>query len=342
VKRIFKNKKAIVLALVTIVVFGSCTFFHGFATYFNVVYLAQKHLDQYEDMVSAEATTQNGAVAAAYTHHWLEEELLSYKVRRQQGPPIVAFPLTSKPKTSALKGNASIHLDSAVILGSKVLADPKPTKYVEDALFIVGKALYYKGDFAGAKRKFYELLFKYPDTHYADETGMLLAETLVASGQTDSATASLQSILQKESGKDKQLRSEIHKTFADLLVSSSYDNYEHAAAELKTAEDGISGNALAQLEYDRGRLFFVIGHWADAEEAFRNASKEANDNTFQGEALAGLGETERREKKFSDAKATFTEVVTKTRYAPTKPAASYELAYTIDAEQRANAENDLR
>ncbi|HYM20261.1 MAG TPA: tetratricopeptide repeat protein [Candidatus Kapabacteria bacterium] len=330
------------LALCVVLVFGSCTFFRGFATYFNIVYLAQKHLDAYEELIGAEATTQNGAVAAAYTHHWMEEELLSYKIRRREGPPISAFLLVSKPKVSILKGAASSHLDSAVILGSKVLADPKPTKYVEDALFIVGKALYYKNDYAGAKRKFYELLYKYPDTHYADETGMLLAETLVSSGQPDSATASLETILKKESGKDKQLRSEIHKTFADLLVSSSYDSYEHAAAELKTAEDGISGNALAQMEYDRGRLFFVTEHWSDAEDAFRNASAATNDNTFKGEALAALGETLRREQKYDEAKATFTEVTTKTRYAPTKPSSSFELAYTTDFQERTKANGNLR
>ena len=35
-------------------------------------------------------------------------------------------------------------MDSAIILGSKILADKKGNKYQEDALFVVGKAEFYK------------------------------------------------------------------------------------------------------------------------------------------------------------------------------------------------------
>ncbi|MBS1904594.1 MAG: tetratricopeptide repeat protein [Bacteroidetes bacterium] len=331
---------ATILLLTAIV--GSCTFFRNFTTYFNVLYLAQWHLDQYESLVSAESSTQNGAIAAAYTHHWMEEELLSYEVRRKQGPPVIAFPLVCKPKTTILKGAASMHLDSAVILGSKVLAASKPTKYTEDALFIVGKALYYKSDYAGAKRKFYELLYRYPDTKYANETGMYLSESLVATGQADSATTSLEEILKKETSGDKELRSQIHKTFADLLVSSSYDNYERAADELKQAEEGISGNEFAQMEYDRGRLLFVTGHFDLAEQAFANAASATNDNTFQGEALSGEGEAQRRQKKYDAARQTFEQIVEKSRFAPTHPAANFELAYTVDMTERDAHAGELR
>src|ERR1043165_8378777 len=131
------RQKAIgfVLLITGVFVLGSCGFFRNFTTYFNVVYLAQKHLDLYEEQLKGEAVTKDAAVAAAFTHHWMEEELITYEIRRKHGPPVIAFPLVSKPKVSLLKGSASAHLDSAVILGSKVLADKKPSKYIEDALF---------------------------------------------------------------------------------------------------------------------------------------------------------------------------------------------------------------
>ncbi len=333
------NWKAVLVASLLLV---SCSTFRNVTTYFNVLYLAQKHLDIYEEQLSAESSTQNAAVATAYTHHWLEEEYQTYLIRRKHGVPIVAFNLVSKPKVALIKGAASQHLDSAIILGSKILADKKPTKYVEDALFIVGKALFYKNDYEGSKRKFYELLYRYPDTKYTDQTGMLLAESLVETGQTDSATASLETILKHETSSEVKLRSDIHKTFADLLVSSSYDTYDRATEELLLAEQGLSGLAYSQLEFDRGRLFFVSGKWEKAEQAFRNAVATSTDITFQGEAMSGLAESLRRQNKFDETKKTFSEVVTKTRYAPTAPSSQYELTYTTDLEVRTKVQNVIR
>ncbi len=335
-------RKTIIAGAIGCLLISSCTFFRSFTTYFNVLYLAQKHLEQYEEIIKTEPTTQNGAVNAAFTHHWLEEELISYKIRRKRGTPIVPFVLMSKPKTSIIKGAASTHLDSAVILGSKVLAEKKPNKYEEDALFVVGKALYYKQNYEGAKRKFYELLYKYPKTEYAEETAMLLAESQVQTGQIDSATISLRQMLSSESSGRTLFRSDVHKSFADLLVSSSYDNYLEAAKELQLAEEGITGEPYAQLEYDRGRLFFLMEQWPQAEQAFRNALAAAADNTFQGEIMTGLAETLRHEEKYEEARSTFSSVISKTRYASSQPAAQYELAYTIELEEKKAANDNFR
>jgi TolA-binding protein len=171
---------------------------------------------------------------------------------------------------------------------------------------------------------------------------MFLAESQVETGEVDSATGSLEGILKREGNSNKTLRSEIHKTFADLLVTSSYDNYDHAADELKLAEDGASSDDDAKLEYDRGRLYFVTKKWDAAETAFRNASSLTSDNTFQGEALTALAETLRHKAQYADAKNVFTEVTSKTRYASSQPAAQYEFAYTIDLEARSKAPGNLR
>ncbi|HET9135486.1 MAG TPA: hypothetical protein VFO76_02520, partial [Candidatus Kapabacteria bacterium] len=88
------------LLVVSVATLGSCGFFRNFTTYFNVLYLAQRHLDLYEEQLKGEAVTKDAAVAAAFTHHWMEEELLTYEIRRKHGPPVVAFSLVSKPKVS--------------------------------------------------------------------------------------------------------------------------------------------------------------------------------------------------------------------------------------------------
>jgi TolA-binding protein len=320
----------------------SCAFFHNFTTYFNVVYLARQHLDIYEEQLQKDQVAQNGAVAVITTHRWLEEEYQARQIfKRRTG---LIMPLSSFNKTAALTTHSGniMHLDSAIILGSKVLADKKETKYVEDALFIVGKSQYYKNDFAGAKRKFNELLFRYPETKYGTEVGMLLARSMMATNQFDTATTAIGSVLKnaEKSGNTKDI-SEAHKAYSELVLESTPDSLSLAAEQLRLAEQGLGADAASKLSYERGTLYFLDGKWNDAEQAFRATIEKSSDASTQGEALVGLGETLRREKKFDEAKQVFQSVIQKVRYANSHPPAQYENAYTIDLQARNAVGDDL-
>src|ERR1051325_2064824 len=135
----FTRKNISFLFLAFILVSSSCTPFHNFTTYFNVVYLAQQHLDIYEDQMQKEQVAQNGAIAAITTHRWLDEEYLARQLYKKRTG--LAMPMTSAARASGSSNSnraiGLVHLDSAIILGRQVLADKKETKYVEDALFIV-------------------------------------------------------------------------------------------------------------------------------------------------------------------------------------------------------------
>ncbi len=321
----------------------SCTFFRNFTTYFNVVYLAQQHLSIYEDQLQNDQVAQNGAVAAITTHRWLDEEYQSRQIyKRRTG---LAMPLASLNKTNVSTNRSAntTHLDSAIILGSKVLADKKETKYIEDALYIVGKAQYYKNDFAGAKRKFNELLFRYPDTKYGTEVGMLMARAMMATNQYDTATTAIGKVLARaEKTGDQTDISEAHKAYAELVLASTPDSLSVAADQLRLAEQGLSSDAVSRLSYERGALYFLDGKWGMAEEAFRYTLNKSSDASMQGEALVGLGEALRREKKFVEAKQVFQSILQKSRYANSHPPAQYENGYTVDLEAREAVSNDLK
>ena len=333
----------ILLILGLSVIVASCTFFRNFTTYFNVVYLAQQHLDIYEEQMQKDLVAQSGAAAAITTHRWLDEEYQArqlYKKRTGLAMPIASF---NKTTISTNRSGSTLHLDSAIILGSKVLADKKETKYIEDALFIVGKSQYYKNDFAGAKRKFNELLFRYPNTKYGTEVGMLLARSMMATNQFDTATAAIGNVLKsaEQSGDNADI-SEAHKAFAELVLASSPDSLSEAADQLRLAEKGLSSDAASRLSYERGTLYFLDGKWSDAEKAFRSTLDKSSDASVQGEALVGLGETLRREKKYSEAKQVFQGILQKVRYSNSYPPAQYEYTYTVDLEAGSAVGDDLR
>jgi len=342
-----KKNSFILPVLILSVIIASCTFWRGFTTYFNVIYLAQQHLDIYEEGLQKEQTAQNGAAAVITTHRWLDEEYLARQLFKKRTG--LAMPLSSLSKSSANsitstnKIITSVHLDSAIILGSKVLADKNPSKYVEDALFIIGKAQYYKNDFSGAKRKFNELLLRYPDTKYGTEVGMLMARSMMASNEYDTATIALGKVMKnaEQSGNDKQI-SETHKAYAELILVATPDSLSSAAEELLLAEKGLSTADASKLSYQRGTLYFLAGKWDDAEKAFRETLDKSPDATVQGEASVSLGETLRREKKYAEAKQTFQDVLKKSRYGNSHPSAQYEYAYTADLEARDAVSGDMK
>jgi len=350
ITKLRRKNPIILLFLLLSVLSLSCTFYRGFTTYFNVIYLARQHLEIYEEGLQKEQTPPTGVAAVTAmltTHHWLEEEYFArqlFKKRTGLSMPVAAVTknATSTNLSAIARGN-STHLDSAIILGSKVLADPKPTKYVEDALFIIGKAQYYKNDFAGAKRKFNELLFKYPDTKYGSEVGMLMARTLMATNEFDTATAALGKVLKKaEQSGNKTDLSEAHKAYAELVLASTPDSLSLAAEELLLAEQGLNPAQASHLSYQRGELYFLDGKWTEAEKAFRQTIDKTPDAVMQGEAYVALGETLRREKKFTEAEQIFRDVLQKVRYLNSHSAAQYEYAYTLDLEAREAVQNDLR
>lgn len=67
--------------------------------------------------------------------------------------------------------------ETAIKKASKVLSEHPTSKWVDDALFVIGKSFYYLGEFAKGERKFRELLSNFPDSKYADESRFFLGKS---------------------------------------------------------------------------------------------------------------------------------------------------------------------
>jgi len=70
----------------------------------------------------------------------------------------------------ALPTVAKSHYDIAITKSSKVLAYYPESKYVDDALFLLGMCFYRTGEYSKAVRKFDELLEAFPKSQYAAES----------------------------------------------------------------------------------------------------------------------------------------------------------------------------
>ena len=327
---------------ILLVCVSGCVFWHNFSTYFNTIYLAQTHLDAYETQQKAIVPTNPNGAIAVLNHRWFDEE---YEVRGralQEGNPDPVAPIFSE-SLNATKQINNMHLDSAIILGSKVLADKKGSKYREDALFIVGKAQFYKNDFAGAQRKFNELLYHYPDTKYGVEVQVLLARSMLANRQLDSVQSSLENAMAYGvKSENKQALSEVHQAYAEYNYAKSKDSLTAVANELHKAEEGLSGEELARLAYEEGEVDYLNGDWLNAERAFRTVYESSKDDWLTGEGHVAHALALRSEGKFDDARLELQAVMTRVKFGGSHAAARYELAYTEDLAARKAVGEDLK
>lgn len=330
------------LTLLVLLGVGGCQSYRNFTTYFNVIYDARRHLETYEEKLAENPGSQSGAVATVTVHRWLDEEYETRRIYIRRNGMAPEVKLQTQPQTAVANrtGNQK-HLDSAIILGSKVLADKHQSEFIEDALYLIGKAMYYKNDYSGAKRKFNELLYKYPNTEYAPEVGMLLARTLVSAKQLDTAeTAVLRAAA--VAGKDKNTAADVHRLYAELLAAKYPDSLARAAGELKKAEELSEGNDAARLAYERGALFYLDGNWDEAEKAFGDAISKAGDAFLEGEARIAHAQALMRLRKFDEAQTELDGVLAKTRFGSNYPPAHFQLTVNIEEEARAASRNQIR
>src|SRR5690348_4026390 len=125
-----RDKASWLLTILLLGAFG-CQSYRNFTTYFNVIYDARRHLEAYEDKLGENPGAQNGAIATVTVHRWLDEE---YETRRlyikRNGYAQAPKSMGQSAATSVANRTGNLkHLDSTIILGSKVLADKHPSEY---------------------------------------------------------------------------------------------------------------------------------------------------------------------------------------------------------------------
>lgn len=333
----FSSRPPAMIGLLLLLAFTStgCTAWRNFSTYFNTLYLAQQHLDRYEDQMGNPPPAPTSAVAVTQ-RRWLDEEYESRLIAARNGQQLKITPSFVRNITGTaprMSGNTT-HLDSAIILGSIVLSK-KGVKYAEDALFIIGKAQYYKNDFTGAKRKFLELLSQYPNTEYAAEAQTFLARAMIATGKLDTASAALTSAMElAERSGDKEAIAAAQRAQAEYLYGRNSDDLDAMRESLLRAEENLDGHEAAQMAFESGAIAYLAGKWDAAEQAFARAADKSEQDYFTGEARIAHAMALRRLGRFAEAKRELAEVSEKNVFLLSKPAARYEYALTVELEER--------
>jgi TolA-binding protein len=192
---------------------------------------------------------------------------------------------------------AETKYEEAIKKASKVLTFHPKSKWVDDALFLIGRAYYNMEEYAKAERKFKELLASFPKSKLAEECRYYMSLCQYKSGSEEDAVQSLQSIVESEKA-DKKKRAEAAFMLGEIY--SGREEYDDAIANYRHLVENYQKDTLAPVAQARiGESFWLKEDYAEAKQAFVQVEKyhPKSDDLFEsrfrsGECCYSLGEFE--------------------------------------------------
>jgi len=160
--------------------------------------------------------------------------------------------------------------EDAITKSSDILRKHPNSKWVDDAIMIIGKAWFFTLNFAGAEEKFNDILQL--DSPLKDEANFWLARTLIASGAYEEASTHLQAILSSED-LNRRWEPRYRLALAELYVQS--ENWGEAAIELETGLQEIRDKDLAaRAQFLEGQVLEQLERYADAVAAYDRVQRQ--------------------------------------------------------------------
>ncbi|WP_457652097.1 type IX secretion system periplasmic lipoprotein PorW/SprE [Rhodocaloribacter sp.] len=175
------------------------------------------------------------------------------------------LPIFSDPD----RPSKSKDFEDAIKKSADVLRKHPDSKWVDDALLLIGKSYFYQQNYVGAEEKFQEVIEMESDLE--DEAHFWLARTLIASQAYDEAAAHLQVSLARE-GLDKKWASLLHLALGELYVKRA--NWEAAASELEQGLEHTPDKIVAaRAQFLLGQVYETMGRYEDAVAAYKRVKK---------------------------------------------------------------------
>ncbi len=141
--------------------------------------------------------------------------------------------LDSLAITPPVSASVKDRLNKSIERASKIIQFHKNSKFIDQAVLLIGKSYYFMGDYFNAERKFNEFLSKLSSSEYADEAILYLGRTRIKLGKYDEGKQILSQLA--KSSTDNEIKS---LTMRDLgILSFNKGNIQDAINDFKVSID---------------------------------------------------------------------------------------------------------
>jgi tetratricopeptide (TPR) repeat protein len=266
-----------VILLLTAILSNGCGVYNNLTTYFNTFYNAQ-HLfaDAVDEMNRSPQKDRDTNYFASYL----------------------------VPQGSATK------FDSVIVKCSKIIQYHADTKYVSEAIFMIGQCYYYQKENESAIKKFQELISNFPKDDNVIPAKLWFAKTEYLDRKPDAAMTIVDALIPEthEAGKsDIELEAALLK--AQIYVDRK--EYDLAADEYAKAVDiGGDGSLRAMAQFQLASTYEINEKYDQAATAYRDVLKYDADPQLEfksqyhyGTMLANTGKYTSALNLFNDLKS---------------------------------------
>ena len=254
-----------------------------------------------------------------------EEEVLQARKEYSSRPP-GDKPFTAPP-SARTKFTASIEKNS------KLLSFYPNSKWVDDALMMIGKAYYYIDDNVKAERKFLELLAKYPESEFTNEANLLLGIGYLRQKKIDQGIKKLEGLFDATVEDDEEIAGKASFELGEYYYSqNSFDLAEKYYSQALPLISDEAQQAFAQ--YQIGLCYNNLEQYTKAEEAFARVDDFESEYNLQFRAMLARLKAMVLQKKFTEALDAFTAMLDDTKNSDFYGTIHLEIANTLSAQGR--------
>ncbi len=170
---------------------------------------------------------------------------------------------------------------------SKILELYPNSKYVDDAVMILGECFYYKAEYVKAERKFEELITYFPTSPFFASAQLWFGKTKIKLKDYLGARFTLQEVV-NNSGFKKDLRDEAQFHLGEIQFEQGY--FLEAEREYKKAAEAADNKGIKSRAYFQlGKSQIKIQDYPQAVESFQQTIKNSSDKRFVFDAKLNLG-----------------------------------------------------
>ena len=282
-----------------------------FRAYYNTFYNAEEH---FKDGVSS-----------------LQERPLRSNLQQ----PVRIHPPPATTENESFK--------QAIQKSASILKRHKQSKWVDDALLLMGKSYYYLQQFSAALDRFEQVAELSTDKDIKQQAAIWKGRTLLDQNAFEEGISYLGQVVQEyPPGWSVQTIAELQTLLGEH--HAMLENWGEAAGYLSTAIDKIEDKSLL------ARTFFLYGQILERQErygealfAFKQVPPLFPEMAYTYGAMLKQAENDRRQDNLDTALSTYRQLYRDDKYRNQRNRLSYEIAYTLELQEKlAEAEKRYR
>ncbi|MFA6540541.1 MAG: tetratricopeptide repeat protein [Bacteroidota bacterium] len=225
-------------------------------------------------------------------------------------------------QTARLKFNASVEKNS------KILTFYPESKWVDDALLMIGKAYSYMGDDVKAERKYVELFAKFPESDLIPEGKLWYGKGLIRQNKITQGVTQLESLFSDQGAADPDIAGSAAYELGEYYLQAK--EFAKALPYYRKALQYLSDNDdIARINFQIGSCYNELKQYSEAAAAFSVAGDYAPNYSlvFQSEfrkikSIAAQG-------KYDEALENFADMLTDAKNTEYAASIHFEIAATL-------------